>query len=156
MFKQYSILAIATSIAIGSLSSIASPVNAHGVSTGYVHGAEQFPQGRATQVRQTIRFTVPATEIDRIKITIPEGLRVGNNITLYNDTTKRSLSAVVRNNLGEEIEIDLPQPLAPNTQLTIDLNSVSLWGFSRTYQVYSKLTNSSNYNYIGSAEFHLY
>ena len=156
MFKQYSILALATSVAIGSLSAIVSPVNAHGVSTGYINGAVQFPETRATQVRHTIRLSIPTTDITQIRIVAPEGIKVGSNIALYNDTIRQSFSGVVRSNSGRDVEIDLPQPLAPNTQISIDLNSVSLWGLSRTYQVYSKLASSSSYTYIGSAEFHLY
>jgi len=156
MFKQYSILALATSVAIGSLNSIASPVNAHGISTGYINGAVQFPETRATQVRHTIRLTIPTSDITQLRIVAPEGIKVGDNIALYNETTRQSFSGVVRTNSGRDIEIDLPQLLAPNTQVTIDLNSVSLWGLSRTYQVYSKLASSPSYNYIGSAEFHRY
>ena len=156
MFKQYSILALATSVAIGSLSIIASPANAHGVSTGYISGAVQFPETRATQVRHTISLSIPTTDITQIRIIAPEGIKVGNNITLYNATKGQSFVGVVRSNLGRDIEIDLPQPLAANTQISINLNSVSLWGLSKTYQVYSKLASSSSYIYIGSAEFHHY
>jgi hypothetical protein len=156
MFKHYSSLAIAISLAIGSVSSVTMPVNAHGIGTGYIIGAEQFPQGKATQVRQSIHLTLPTPDITRIKIIIPEGIKVGNNIAVYNETQQRELFAVVRNNLGRSIEIDLPQALAPDTKITIDLNRVRLWGIARTYQVYSQPTNSSHPTYIGAAEFHLY
>lgn len=157
MLKKYSTLALSISVAIVSLiSSIISPVNAHGVSTGYVNGNEQSPQGRATQVRQTIRFIVPTTDITQIRIVAPEGIKIGNNIALYNDTTRQLLSGVVEHKSGNDIEIDLPQSLAPNTQVTVDLNSVSLWGTDRTYHLYSKSTTISGYTYIGSAEFHRY
>lgn len=156
MFKYYLTLALATSVSIGLISSITSPVNAHGVGMGYVNSAEQSPQGRATQVRQTIRFIVPTTGITQLKIVAPEGIKIGNNIALYNDTVHQSLSGIVGHKSGNDVEIDLPQSLAPNTQMTVDLNSVSLWGTARTYHVYSKSTNSSDYTYLGSAEFHRY
>jgi hypothetical protein len=156
MLNQDSLLAIATSVALGLFNPIASPVNAHDLGTAYISGAEQFPQGRATQVRQTIRLTLPTPNITQIKIAIPAGLKVGNNIALYNDTARKSLSARVRNNSDREIEIDLPQALAPQTKITIDLNSVRLWGLARTYQVYSQPIDNSSPTYLGSAEFHLY
>jgi hypothetical protein len=156
MFKHYSSLAIAISLAIGSVSSVTMPVNAYGIGTGYIIGAEQFPQGKATQVRQTIHLNLSTPDTTQIKIIIPEGIKVGNNIAVYNETQQRELSAVVRNNSGREIEIDLPQVFPPDTKITIDLNRVRLWGTARTYQVYSQPKNSSRPIYIGSAEFRLY
>ncbi len=156
MFKQRSILALATIATVVSLGSIVSPVTAHNIGTGYVNGAQQFPETRATQVRQTIRLIVPTNDITQLEIAIPKGTSVGTNITLYNDTTQRRLSGIVRINLSGQIEIDLPQPLALNTQMTIDLNNVHLWGTVRDYRVYSKSLNSSGYTYLGSANFHSY
>jgi hypothetical protein len=142
-------------LVIGSLA-LHSPAQAYEVGTGAVEHAEQFPQTRATQVRHTIRLTIPTTGIDRLKIIVPPGIKVGSKIDIYNDTARQSLTPLIQQNPGNEIEIKFQQPLPPHTHLTIDLNRVQLWGLARTYRLHSQPLNSSGYNYLGSAEFDRY
>jgi hypothetical protein len=156
MCKQYSFLALAVVTMFGLAIPLASPVKAHDIGTGSIDSVEQFPQTRATQVRQTIQFTTANPNIARIKIVFPVGIKISNNIALYNNTTNRSLSPFIHNNSAKDLEIDLPRSLPSHSQITIDLNNVNLWGLARTYYIYSQSVNSADYTYIGSAEFHRY
>jgi hypothetical protein len=153
--RLVTLLGLAAVLVIGSLN-LNSPAQAYGVGTGSVERAEQFPQTRATQVRHTIRLKLPPTGSDRLKIVVPPGIKVGSKIDIYNDTTQQSLAPLIRQTAGNAIEIKFPQPLPPNTLLTIDLDRVQLWGLARTYQVHSQPMNGSSYRYLGSAEFDRY
>ncbi len=153
--RLFTLLGLLPVLVIGSLGIIA-PAQAYGVGTGAVNRTEQFPQTRATQVRHTIQLTLPTTGIDRLKLIVPPEIKVGSNIDIYNDTARRSLSPLIRQTAGNEIEIKFQQQLPPNTHLTIDLNRVRLWGLARTYQVYYQPMNGSDYSYLGSAEFDRY
>jgi hypothetical protein len=152
--RLVTLLGLLPVLVIGSLD-LNSPAQAYGVGTGAVDRAEQFPQTRATQVRHTIRLTLPMG-IDRLKITVPPGIKVGSKIDIYNDTAGQSLAPLIQQTPGNEIEIKFQQPLPPNTHLTIDLNRVRLWGLARTYRVHSQPLDGSGYNYLGSAEFDRY
>jgi hypothetical protein len=153
--RLVTLLGLLPVLVIGSLD-LNLPAQAYGVGTGAVDRAEQFPQTRATQVRHTIRLTIPTTGIDRLKIIVPPGIQVGSKIDIYNDTARQSLAPLIQQNPGNEIEIKFQQPLPPNTHLTIDLNRVRLWGLARTYRVHSQPLNGSGYRYLGSAEFDRY
>ncbi len=153
--RLVTLLGLLPVLVLGSLN-LNSPVQAHGIGTGAIDLAEQFPPTRATQVRHTIRLTIPANGIDRLKIIVPPGIKVGSKIDIYDDTARQSLAPLIQQTPGNEIEIKFQQPLPPNTHLTIDLNRVRLWGLARTYQVHSQPLNGSGYRYLGSAEFRRY
>lgn len=153
--RLVSLLGLLPVLVLGSLS-LNSPAQAYGVGTGAIDLAEQFPQTKATQVRHTIRLTIPTTGIDRLKLIVPPGIKVGSNIDIYDDTARQSLTPLIQQNSGNEIEIKFQQPLPANTHLTIDLNHVRLWGLARTYQLQSQPIDGSGYRYLGSAEFDRY
>lgn len=152
MFIQITaiILAIATF-------SPAAEGNQHLKNTAYpsIVGAVQFPKGKMLSfVRHSIKIQIPESgkAISQLKINAPSVLKIGNNITIH-DQSKEKISADVSVN-GSTISINFSQPPKPQSLLEIDMNQVKISGASNvfTYRVFAKFVGLEPELNLGVAE----
>lgn len=135
------------------------PVRA-GIEGKYTHvdNIEQFPQSKATNFRNTFELHIPqgSNALSQLSIKVPPGLTVRNNISI-SDQSGREINANVSVN-GRQIIIAFPEPIAPETQLNIDMNQVRRWGVSNAwrYRVSGKFIGSDAEQPVGVAMFKVY
>lgn len=144
---------------VATNSILAYPVSAdiEGKAT-HVDHTEQFPQSKATNFRQTFELHIPqgSNALSQVSIKAPPGLTVSNNISISNQSG-RIINANVSVN-GSQIIIAFSEPVAPGTQLDIDMNHVKRWGVSNAwrYHVSAKFIGSDAEQPIGVAVFKVY
>lgn len=120
----------------------------------YILSTNQFPAGKATFVRHTIRIKMPPESkgISEIAIDVPSGVTVKNDITVHNTANQQ---IEVNSSVNDSrITLDFPQGMVAQEVIEIDLNKVKL---PRTYplllyRVYAKLVDSKTELSIGVAE----
>ena len=125
------------------------------INKSHIYSTDQFPQTRATNVRQTIRLELPEDiqNVTELNITIPHGLTIAKNITIT-DTIDNLIPVKVTIE-KDQINLRLDQPIKQGTKLNINFNQVQLWGFGRTYQVSLKTIDDRSI-YLGTANFRHY
>ncbi|PSF32921.1 hypothetical protein C7H19_20985 [Aphanothece hegewaldii CCALA 016] len=117
-------------------------------------GAVQFPKRKLSYVRHTIRIEVPedSKAISQLKISVPPGLTVSNNITIH-DESEENITADI--SVAERmIIISFSQPITPKNRLEINMNGVRISGASNvfTYRVIAKLVDIEPELNLGIAE----
>ncbi|GFE68981.1 DUF2808 domain-containing protein [Chroococcus sp. FPU101] len=142
-------------LAIATLSPAAEG-NQHSKITTYpsIVGAVQFPKRKMSFVRHSIKIQIPenAQAISQLKINVPSGLKVENDITIHDESKEKIAANILVNE--STIIIDFPQPPKPQSRLEIDMNRVKMTGASNvfTYRVFAKFVGIESELNLGIAE----
>lgn len=128
----------------------------------YITGSVAFPvrvrPSIASSVRHTFRIQIPqeSSALSHLTIDVPKGLIVRNNISV-SDQYGRKVDTNVSVN-GKKVFVAFPSPVAPGTQLEIDMNNVRMSGVSNgwIYRIYAKLVGFDVDIPIGVAQFRFY
>lgn len=103
----------------------------------------QFPRTNTRVVRHTLRVRIPeqSKAISQLKVSVPPGLTVRNDLTVHDQFGKQiETNTSVNENT---VTISFPQPVEPKTTLEIDMNRVVILRKSGiwSYRVYAKLVD---------------
>ncbi|MCU0533032.1 MAG: DUF2808 domain-containing protein [Hydrococcus sp. Prado102] len=106
-------------------------------------GSVQYPRSNTRVVRHTFRVQIPegSKAISQLKVSVPPGLTVRNDITVHERSGKELKTNTSVNE--NTVTINFPQPVEPDTTLEIDMNRVILLRTSGiwSYRVYAKLVD---------------
>ena len=99
----------------------------------HVDGAVQFPETRAKRVRHTLRLHIPrgSSSVSQLTVNVPNNLIVRDDIEVVGQSS-RQVDANISVN-GRTINIAFSKPVAPDTQLNINLNRVLISGVSNAW-----------------------
>ena len=118
--------------------------------------AVQFPDRKSTVVRHTIKINIADHNraISQLKIIIPEGLIVKNDIRVQQESGQ-----VIKVNTSidnKTITLDFAEPISSNTK--INLNQVIILGVSHEwiYRIYGDFVGITPQLDLGIAEIHTY
>lgn len=131
--------------------------NSNLAATPSIVGAVQFPRGkRLSVVRHIIKIQVPENSraISQLKINIPFGLAVSNDVTIH-DQSKGNIAADI--SISEKMAIiSFLKPIMPKSTLEINMNKVQISGAYNifTYRVFAKLVDLKPELNLGVAEIH--
>lgn len=124
----------------------------------HVDSTLQFPQGKRTNFRHTIRLHIPqeSEAISQLIINVPTGLTVKSDITVTDQSEKQIKTQIAVN--GSKVLLLFSEPVTSGTKLDIALNNVTRTGVSNAwiYQIYEKLSGSNVEILIGIAQFRTY
>jgi hypothetical protein len=111
----------------------------------YLVGFTQSPKTNWSNVRHTFRIQIPETSpaISQIKVILPLGVTVKNDITVH-DRSRKEI-ATNANVSDDEVIINFTEPLQSTNEIEIDMNKVILSRLHRndwSYRIKAKLTNT--------------
>ncbi len=105
-----------------------------------IENSFQFPENNSYFLRHTINIhTDKNTQpISELKIIVPKGLTVKNDITVHKKTGEKIKVKTIIDD--QTITLSFPESISPNTELQIDLNAVVISGISNQwlYRIYGK------------------
>lgn len=121
----------------------------------YLIGSTQSPQTRWSNVRHTFRIQIPETSpaISQLKVILPPGVTVKNDITVHNRSRKEI--AINANISNDEVIINFTEPLQSRNEIEIDMNKVILSRLHRnawSYRIKAKLADTEPELNLGVAQ----
>ncbi|MGH7999259.1 MAG: DUF2808 domain-containing protein [Brasilonema sp.] len=126
----------------------------------HIDGNVQFPLTRWHVVRHTFRVHIPknSKEISQLSIQVPTNVTLSNDVDdiSVEDKNGRRINTNVSVN-DKTILLAFTKPVAPNTQLEIDLKNVKqrILGNSYFYSLFAKFVGSSTETPIGGVSFRI-
>lgn len=128
--------------------------NASDSTSPHVESKFEFPRHRWANVRQTIQVHIPhdSPALESLWIDVPENIDFQTSKVEITDGDRIITSPISRQ--GQRLQISFDRPIAADTQLRINFNSVkrNMQVRSSVYYVYGKTVAGTN-SFIGEAYF---
>ncbi|MBW4628951.1 MAG: DUF2808 domain-containing protein [Brasilonema octagenarum HA4186-MV1] len=126
----------------------------------HIDGNVQFPPTRWHVVRHTFRVHIPknSKEISQLSIQVPTNITWSNDVDDINVEDKNGQKINTNVSVNDKtILLAFTEPVAPDTQLEIDLKNVKrgTGGNSYFYRFFAKFVGSSTETPIGGANFRI-
>ncbi|NMG22713.1 DUF2808 domain-containing protein [Brasilonema bromeliae] len=126
----------------------------------HIDGNAQFPPTRWYVVRHTFRVHIPknSKEISQLSIQVPTNVTLSNDVDDINVEDKNGQRINTNVSVNDKtILLAFTEPVAPDTQLEIDLKNVKrrTGGNSYFYRLFAKFAGASTEVPIGGASFRI-
>lgn len=119
----------------------------------HIDSSLQFPESKARIVRHTFRLHLPqgSRAISQLKISVPAGLTVRDDISISDDSGQKIDTKVSVN--SNQVILTFSQPVSAETTIKIAMNKVIISGFSSPwlYQVAAKFAGDDADTPLGMA-----
>lgn len=110
----------------------------------------------ATDATHKISVHVQGASLQKLKINVPQGIRINREITVINPSGENPSATV---SLDEQIAtISFSQPIEPDTKLFIKMNGVNTVGYNKNwqYRVYAQKQGFTEVIPLGIAQIQTY
>ncbi|MEG5235390.1 DUF2808 domain-containing protein [Microcoleus sp. AT9b-C3] len=124
----------------------------------HIDSSVQFPETKARIVRHTFRLHLPqgSRAISQLKISVPAGLTVRDDISISDDSGQKIDTKVSVN--SNQVILTFSQPLSPENTIKITMNKVIISGVSNAwmYQLTATLVGDNTDILLGIARVRSY